>query len=151
MFTYTTIRALNLSTGEPFTFEVTREFLDLFEHQRRKAREFKSWYLSSEEEAVSYFEFSLFPAFEKVVRIGFSNGFTAELFAEILRDFGITDVVFINKLLEDKAFMSSIQPFFAGITCDGVRAARTLAAVYEATKRLYTEKTDSSPLHPDLL
>ena len=150
MPTYTTIRAKNLGTGQPFTFEVSQEDLDLFERQKQAAKDHRSMFLSSEEEAFSYFEFTLFPAFHEVVKIFLENGLTDELLTQILREFGVEDQVFIQKLLEDSDYISSIQPWFTGIAGEGVRASRTLGIVYEATQRFYTEKVTDLPLHPDL-
>ncbi len=151
MPSYTTVKAKNLSTGQPFIFEVSQEDLDLFERQKQAAKDRTSMFLFSEEDAISYFEFTLFPAFNEVVCIFFKNGLTGELLIQILQEFGIEDQTFIQKLLEDPDYISSIQPWFTGITGDGARASRTLGMVYEATSRFYTEKVNSSPLHPDLL
>jgi hypothetical protein len=148
---YTTVRAKNLSTGQPFTFEVSQEHLDLFERQKKSAKEGRSWFLNNEEEAISYFEFTLFPAFNQVVHIFLTNGLTDQLLTQILREFGIEDQTFIHKLLEDSDYISSIQPLFTGIAGEGVRASRTLGIVYEATRRFYTAKVNTLPLHPDLL
>lgn len=151
MPTYATIRAKNLSTGQPFTFEVSQEDLDLFERQKQAVKDRRSMFLFSEDEAVSYFEFGLFPAFQEVRKIFLENGLTDELLTQILREFGIEDQTFIQKLLEDSDYISSIQGWFTGIAGEGVRASRTLGVVYEATRRFYTEKVNNLPLHPDLL
>ncbi len=150
MPTYTTVRSKNLRTGQPFTFEVPQEDLDLFERQKQMAKEHKSMFLSSEEEAVSYFEFTRFPACEKMLKIFLANGLTDELLTEILRGFGVEDPTFIRKLLEDKDYISNIRPWFSGIAGDDSRASKTLEIVYKATQRFYTEKVTNLPLHPDL-
>ncbi len=135
MPTYTTVRAMNLSTGQPFTFEVPQEKLDLFERQKQAAKDRTSMFLSSEEQAISYFEFSLFPAFNDVIKIFFEDGFTIGLLTQILREFGVADETVIQKLLENSDYISKIRPWFSGITNDGARAARTLGIVHEATRR----------------
>ncbi len=122
---YTTIRAINLSTGLPFTFDVSQEDLDLFEGQKRAAKDRTSLFLFSEEEAISYFEFCLFPAYHEVRKIFLENGLTTELLIQILREFGVEDQTFIQKLLEDSDYISSIQGWFTGIAGEGVRASRT--------------------------
>ena len=151
MPTYTTVLAKNLSTGEPFTFEVSQEDLDLFGRQKKCAKEGTSMFLSSEEEAIAYFEFCLFPVCQRVMRIFLQNGLTDELLIQILREFGIEDPALVRKLLDDKDFISSIKPWFSGIAGEDVRASRTLSIVYKALQRLYTEKVTNEPLHPDLL
>ena len=148
MPTYTTIRAKNLSTGQPFIFEISQEELDHFERMKEGVRERRSMYLFSEEEAVRVFEFSLFPAYHKVANI-FLHGFTNELLTQILQEFGIEGQMFIQKLLEDSDYVASIQPWFTGIAGEGIRASRTLGIVYEATQRFYTKKVNNLPLHPD--
>ncbi len=146
---YSTTRAINLSTRQPFIFEVSQEDLDLFEQQKKAAKNGTSMFLFSEEDAISYFEFSLFPAYNKVVGIFLANGLTDELLTQILNEFGVEDPTLVRKLLKDSDYVSSIRPWFAGIAGDGARASRTLGIVYEATQRLCTEKTISLPLHPD--
>ncbi len=151
MPTYTTAKVRNLSTGHPFVFEVSQDTLDYFERMKEGVRERRSMYLSSEEEAVLIFEFSLFPVYHEVAKIFLKNGFTNELLTQILREFGIEDQTFIQKLLDDSDYVRSIQPWFTGIAGEGIRASRTLGIVYEATQRLYTEKINNLPLHPDLI
>ncbi len=148
---YSTVGSCHLSTGKPFVFEIAQADLDLFERMKQAAKDGRSWYLSSEEEAVLYFEFTLFPAYQKIVKMGLENGLTEELLAQILRDFGIEDQTLIRKIMEDSDYVSSIQSWFTGIAGEGVRASRTLRIVYEATQRLYSEKVTSLPLHPDLI
>jgi hypothetical protein len=147
---YTTVLAKNLSTSEPFAFEVSQAELDLFERMKQAVKDGRSRFLFSEQEAISYFEFTLFPAFHKVIAIPFQKGLTDDLLIQILQEFGIRDEVFIRKLLEDSDYISSLQPWFIGIAGEGLRASRTLGIVYEATRRLYTEKVTNLPLHPDL-
>ncbi len=149
MPTYTTTLVKNLRTGQPFVFEVTQDDLNLFECQKQRAREHTSMFLSNEEEAFQYFEFGLFPACGKVMKIFLRDGFTPELLTQILREFGVEDPVFIQKLLENQDYISSIRPWFSGIAGEDARATRTLGIVYEATRRFYTAEVDDSPLHPD--
>jgi hypothetical protein len=151
MPTYTTIRAKNLSTGEPFAFEISQADLDLFERYKQSVRDRKSFFLFSQEEAISYFEFTRFPAYHEIAKIFLANGLTPELLTQILREFGIEDRTFIQKLLDDSDYIASIEPWFTGIAGEGIRAYRTLVIVYEATKRFYTPKTSNLPLHPDLI
>ena len=84
-------------------------------------------------------EFSLFPSFKKLCRIWTENGYTDELMAEILGDFGVPDD-FAQRLLEDTEFVEKVKPLFEGITCDGERAARTIKAVYDSVEGYFSLK-----------
>lgn len=137
MPTYTTEYVKNLTTGEPFTFEVSGETLERFERQKELIRTGKSYMLGSIESLTKSYEFSFFPAFEEVLKIWFDNGFTTELITQILEGFGVTEP-FIQKLLEDDKFISQTKPMFEGITCDGGRAATTLNIVYDVIKSHYS-------------
>ena len=138
MPTYTTEYIKNLSTGEPFIFEVSTESLERLELQKRLVGEGRAPFLASTvEELVKNFELSCFGAFDKIVEIFIDNGFTIELITKILQDFGVSES-FIRKLLEDDAFISRMKPWFEGITCDGGRAIRTLAVVYDSVKAFFS-------------
>lgn len=129
---------MNLSTGKPFQFEVPDEKIARWEYQRGLVREGKgSPMLGSIEELISIHEFSIFPAYQEILKIWFENGYTEELMTEILVDFGVTEP-FIQKLLEDQAYVEHIKPWFEGITCDGARSARTLAIIYSKTKQYFS-------------
>ena len=138
MPTYTTEYIKNLSTGEPFIFEVSTKSLERLELQKRLVEEGRAPMLGSTvEELKKNFELSCFEAFNKIVEIFIDNGFTTELITKILQDFGVSEP-FIRKLLEDDAFISKMKPWFEGITCDGGRAIRTLAVVYDSVKAYFS-------------
>ena len=143
MPTYTTEYVKNLSTGEPFVFEVSTESFERLKLQKRLVGEGRAPMLASTvEELVKNFELSCFGAFDKIVEIFIDNGFTTELITKILQDFGVSEP-FIRKLLEDDAFISRMKPWFEGITCDGGRAIRTLAVVYDSVKAYFSAEGKS--------
>jgi DNA-binding transcriptional MerR regulator len=133
---YTTKYVKNLSTGEPFTFEVSDDTLKYFEDQKGLIEAGTAPVLGSIEDLTKIYEFSFFPAYRELLKIWTENGFTIELITQILREFGVEDS-FIQKLLEDEEYTSRIIPWFEGITYDGGRASRTLAIVYKQTKSYY--------------
>lgn len=130
---YITEHALNLSTGEPFSFEVSDEKIEGLERRKKMVEEEQRVFFDPEE-LVPLFEFSLFPAFEDLLNIFFGNGFSVELLRKILEDFGVEEES-IQRLLQDSDYIAYIKPWFEGITCDGSRAARTLVIVHRVTKR----------------
>ena len=136
---YITQYAKNLKTGEPFTLEVTDEKLKRFEHQKELIKAGRAPMLGNLDNVTQVFEFTLFPAYQELLKIWFDNGFTPELIAQILTDFGM-DQEFIQKLLEDDDYISQTAPWFEGITCDGERASRTLKIVYDQTKSYFSTK-----------
>ena len=143
MPTYTTEYIKNLSTGEPFTLEVSTESFERLELQKRLVKEGRAPMLASTvEELKKNFELSHFEAFNEIVEIFINNGFTNELITKILRDFGVSEP-FMQKLLEDDAFISRMKPWFEGITCDGGRAIRTLAVVYDSVKAYFSAEGKS--------
>lgn len=133
MPTYTTEYVKNLSTGEPFTFEISAETLGRLQYQRKMIVEGSAPMLGSLENLTTIYEFSFFSAYKELLKIWTENGFTVELITQILEDFGVTEP-FIQKLLEDDKFISDTRPWFEGITCDGERASRTLKVVYDIIK-----------------
>lgn len=133
MPTYTTQYVMNLSTGKPFTFEVSSKTLERLEYQRKLITAGQAPMLGSLEELTQTYEFSFFPVYQELLKIWIDNEFTIELITQILEDFGVTET-FIQKLLEDEKFLSNTKPWFEGITCDGERASRTLKVVYDVTK-----------------
>lgn len=137
MPTYTTQYVKNLKTGKSFTFEVTNEKLKRFEYQTKLVETGQAPMLGSLENLIQVFEFTLFPAYQELLKIWFDNGFTIELITQILSEFG-ADESFIQKLLEDEDYISQIEPWFEGITCDGERSSRTLKIVYNLTKSYYS-------------
>lgn len=130
---------MNLSTGKPFEFEMPDERFARWQHQRNLFLEGSGSPLlgNSLEEIIAMQECYLFPAFEKLLGMWFKNGYTEELMTEILVSFGATEP-FISKLLEDKEYVESIEPWFAGITYDGGRASRTLLKIYNKTKQYFS-------------
>lgn len=138
MPTYTTEYIRNLSTGEPFVFEVPQETLDRFELQKKVVAAGDSPLLGKDIRSFTEnFEVSLFPARKVLLKIWTENGFTTELILQILRDFGVAES-FIEKLLEDRDYLSKITPWFGGITRDGGRATRNLKAVYDITQSYFS-------------
>ncbi len=130
MPTYTTEYVKNISTGEPFTFEVTEEKLKRLETQKRMVQAGSAPLLgSSVVELVENFEFSQFPAYEDLLKIFVANGFSTDLITKILQGFGANES-FIRELLRNKEFISRVMPWFEGIACDGGRVIGTLRIVY---------------------
>lgn len=135
MPTYITQHVKNLTTGEPFTFEVPQESLDRLERQKRyiEAGE-ASPLLGTVESLTESYKFSLFPCYEEVRKIFFQNGYTPELAAQILTEFGLTEPS-VSRLIDDPKFVQSVIGWFEGITQDGERTSRTLKIVYHAAKQ----------------
>ncbi len=140
MPTYTTVILTNLSTGLPFTFEVTQEKLERFQHHTNMVKTGSAGKLGDLNKLTRAYELSMFPSFQTLLCIFFENGFTNELLIQILNEFGVNKF-FIQKLLKDEQYISSIKPWFEGITSDAERATRTLGIVYDQTKSFYTIKT----------
>ena len=136
MPTYTTEYVKNLKTGKPFTFEVTDEKLARFELQKKLVNAGQAPMLGDLNNITQVFEFTLFPAYQDLLKIWFDNEFTPELMTKILNDFG-ADEQFIQRLLEDQDYISQTMPWFEGITCDGERAACTLKIVYDQTQSYF--------------
>jgi len=134
---YTTQCVKNLHTGKSFTFEVPQQTIEYFEMQKGLVETGQAPMLGSVEKLTTIYEFSFFPAYKELLKIWTSNGFTTELIVQILADFGVTQP-FIYKLLEDDKFISDVQPWFEGITCDGERASRTLKVVYDTVKSYFS-------------
>ena len=130
MHTYTTQYALHLSTKAPFVHEVPQDRLDVFAKQEVLIREGKARGLGSIEDLTRFKEFTFFSTYHDLLKIGFEDGFTPDLLTKILKEFGV-DEPHLQKLLEDKKFLSEVKPWFEGITWDGEKAGRTLKIVYE--------------------
>lgn len=138
MPTYTTKYVKNLITGESFTFEVPEKKLKLLEYQKELVKSGQaSPMLGDIEKLTKTYEFSFFPAYKKLLKIGFTNGFTVELITQILTDFGVTKT-FVQRLIEDDKFILNTKPWFEGIVCDGERASRTMRVVYEVTESYFS-------------
>ncbi len=135
---YTTTVIKNLSTGQPFVFEVSDDDLKSHEVRKESARRGISPLLPSVEEVVKNFEISRLPTFDRVLGIWIENGFSEKLFADILKDFGLSAGE-IRKMCRDKLLISDLKPWFQGITCDGGRAARTMMIVYGAASSRYID------------
>lgn len=134
---YTTKYVKNLSTGEPIILEVNDDVLKRLERGKRIVLSGQVPMSGGIEGLVKTCEFSFFASYEKVLQIWTEDGFTTELITQILIDFGVPRS-FIPKLLEDDDYIANIRPWFAGITCDGERATRTLAVVYDSTKKYFS-------------
>ena len=139
MPTYTTKYVMNLTTGEPFTFEVPEKVFERLNLQRGLIESGQAPTLGSVQELTTNYEFSFFPSFEKVRGIFFRNEYTNELAIEILTDFGLT-AEFAERVVSDEGFVSSAKPWFEGITCDGSRASRTMNRVYDLAKSYFSTK-----------
>lgn len=137
MPTYTTKYVKNLCTGESFTFEVPDEKLERLKYQKELVKSRRAPMLGSEEELTKTYEFSFFPSYQELLKIGFNNGFTLELIIQILTDFGLTEP-YIQRLIEDNEFISNTKPWFKGIIGDGERASRTIRVVYDVTKSYFS-------------
>lgn len=136
MPTYITQHVKNLTTGEPFTFEVPQETLDRLELQKRYIETGEaSPHLGTIQGLTEVYEFSFFPSYEKVREIFFKNGYTDALITQILTEFGLTEPS-VSRLISDPNFVHSVKGWFEDITQDGERAARTLKIVYLAAKGL---------------
>lgn len=137
MPTYKTEYVKNLSTGEPFTFEVPERELERLENQKKLIAAGQAPMLGDIKDLIEIYEFSFFPAYKELLKIWFENEFTTELITQILSNFGATES-FIQRLLEDEEYISEVKPWFEGITCDGERASRAMKMVYEQTKSYYS-------------
>lgn len=134
---YTTEYIHNLATREPFQFEVPEETVRRLKTQKRLIREGQAPALGTIEELTLIYEFSFFPTYHELMKIWLENGYKEELITAILIDFGLTDS-FIAKLLEDQDYVDQVRPWFEGITCDGERAARVLAIIYQKTQQFFS-------------
>lgn len=136
MPTYTTQFVKNLTTGESFTFEVPQQTLDRLEQGKRYIEEGQaSPLLGTVEQLTESYEFSFFPCYEEVRKIFFDNGYTDELAAQILNEFGLTEPS-VSRLVNNPNFVRRVRGWFEGITQDGQRASRTLKVVYATAKQL---------------
>ena len=135
---YTTTIVTNILTGEHFTFEVKDEVIACFERQKALIRSGGAPALGTIEDLTCIYEFGFFPSYEEVIKIFFENGYTDELALQILSEFGITEEI-SQVLLDDSSFVKAVKPWFEGVTCDGVRASRTIATVYNAAKSRITK------------
>jgi hypothetical protein len=138
---YRTQYIKNLFTGEPFAFEISAKLASRLEERRKQGQSVPAMM----QEGIKGREFSFFPSYKKVLEIFTENGYTDELMAQILKDFGVPDD-FAQKLLEDEKFVEGIKPLFAGITCDGGRAQSTLRIIYDVVQGYYSAK--QTPPHP---
>lgn len=127
---YTTQHIKNLSTGKPFTFEISDDEAVRLERWKSLIASGKALTVRSTKEIILAKEFSFFPAYKDIFKIWINNGFTMELITRILKDFGVTDD-FAEKLLSDAKFIEDVRPWFAGITHDGSRVSRVLQVVYD--------------------
>jgi hypothetical protein len=143
MPTYTTQYVKNLSTGEPFAFEVTDKWLERFELQKGLIETGNSLMLGTLKNLTEMHEFSFFPAYNKLLEIWNENGFTTELITQILNEFGVHES-FMPKLLGDEDYISKLKPWFEGITCDGERASRTMRMVYSQTASYHSLRPQPS-------
>ncbi|MDD5165179.1 MAG: hypothetical protein PHG25_01395 [Candidatus Pacebacteria bacterium] len=139
---YTTKSIKNLFNGEPFTLDVPPEKMARFEKAMKYA-ESGGHMFHTKEAFIRMWELSLFPSYQELLKIWFDNGYTPELMAQILRDFGIPND-FAQKLLEDERFIEGLRGWFEGITCDGERASRTLGCVYDAIAGHFSVKEHAS-------
>lgn len=135
MPTYTTTIIKNVSTGEPFVFEVSDEDLSGFETRKESVRRGVSPLLPrTVDELTRHFELARFPTFNEVLGIFMENGFSRGLLERILLDFGAPAGT-IRNILRNNRIISELEPWFAGITCDGGRACRTMSLVYSVASR----------------
>lgn len=139
---YTTQSIKNLFDGTPFTLEVPDKTFARFEKAMGYARSGAPM-THTTEDFMRLWEFTFFPSYQELLKIWFENGYTDELMAKILKDFGIPDD-FAQKLLEDEKFIGELRGWFEGITCDGERAVTTLSLVYDAVAGHFSVKEHSS-------
>jgi antitoxin component HigA of HigAB toxin-antitoxin module len=150
MYSYKTFRIKNLSTGEPFNLNVSfkklrkhRKHLRGIVTQRNTDRGIHQFlkYTTTETET-SNFELSMFPVYEEFLKVMFKPKDPVGLLRETLIQFG-TSTEDIERLMENKNFVSSATTYFNGITCDGERTLRTMLHVYRcAVKALIDENAD---------
>lgn len=134
MPTYTTQYVKNLTTGEPFTFEVPDKKLQRLEHQKMSIATDGPSQFGTVESLTEEYEFSFFPSYEKVREIFFDDGYSNELITQILTEFGVPETA-VTQLINNPNFVREVRKWFRGITCDGERTIRTLKIVYAAAKK----------------
>ena len=141
-----TIHVLNLTTGQPFEFDVPEKKLNQFEHFKQRQSSSDGPDSKAVRKLTEEFEAGLFPSHEEVRGIFLHNGYTDELVAKILFDFGVLldEAVLI---IRNERFHRTVYPCFKGIAHDSGRATRALRHVYNSA--LYYKK--QLKLHAELL
>jgi hypothetical protein len=130
---YKTTQIIHLGTGKPFTFEVSPERLGLMKQGRVKVKAGKLPIPHTEQEFVTAWELSLFPAFENIRLIGHGNGYKDALMRKIAQDFGLSSGA-TDALLNNKEFIRDLQPWFIEIMHQRERAITTMSVIYRRIK-----------------
>jgi hypothetical protein len=137
---YETKSIKNLFTGKPLILEVPDEKMQRFEKAVGYIKSGKPKF-HSDENLLRIWELSFLPSYQELLKICWvDNGYTDELMAQILKDFGVPGD-FAQKLLEDKKFIEELKGWFEGINCDGERASRTLGYVYDSIAGYFSAET----------